>query len=267
MRRASETRACAMQSLNNNWGNAILGYLLYAVIVSGVAYLCMIVPVAIFFLVPPLVFGYIYFALKLVRGKTAQINDLFRYFNADYWLSVGAYLLKMVLVFLWSLLFFIPGIIKAYSYAMTDYLIVNKIETGANAAITRSRQLMYGNKWRLFCLHFSFIGWHLLAVLTCGILYYVWLGPYMMAADMVFFEEVATKAGFKPDVVQPATADGNVAGQPTAAGEELSQPTVAGSQPVEAKSQPVAIEEPAYDKPDTQGKEAAKKTKKSKKSE
>ena len=32
----------------------------------------------------------------------------------------------------------------------------------ANEAITESRRIMDGNKWRLFCLDFSFIGWELL---------------------------------------------------------------------------------------------------------
>jgi len=66
---------------------------------------------------------------------------------------------------MWSLLFIIPGIIKAYSYAMTPYIMSEKPHLSVNEAITESRRIMDGNKWRLFCLDWSFVGWWLLCAL------------------------------------------------------------------------------------------------------
>ena len=56
----------------------------------------------------------------------------------------------------------------------------------ANEAITQSRQIMNGNKWRLFCLDFSFIGWHILCVLSLGV-GYIWLVPYIQASYAEFY--------------------------------------------------------------------------------
>lgn len=59
----------------------------------------------------------------------------------------------------------------------------------ASDAIAASKQMMDGNKWRLFCLNFSFIGWSFLSVFTLGILN-LWLIPYMEASYAAFYEEL-----------------------------------------------------------------------------
>lgn len=64
-----------------------------------------------------------------------------------------------------AVLVVIPGIVKSYSYAMAPYIMAEHPALTANEAITESRRIMDGNKWRLFCLDFSFIGWELLCVL------------------------------------------------------------------------------------------------------
>ena len=56
-------------------------------------------------------------------------------------------------------------------------------------AIRESKRLMRGNKWRLFCLQFSFIGWDLLGAMTMGIAY-LWVNPYRAAAEMAFYMDV-----------------------------------------------------------------------------
>ena len=49
--------------------------------------------------------------------------------------------------------------------------------------------MMRGNKWRLFCLDFSFIGWILLSILTFGILLF-WIMPYMQTARAEFYQDL-----------------------------------------------------------------------------
>ena len=108
--------------------------------------------------------GYAIFNLKLVDHKEVSLSDLFSQFHR---LGDGFCMNFMVglFKFLWTLLFIIPGIIKTYSYAMTPYILAEHPDMTATEAITESRQVMDGNKWRLFCLEFSFIGWDLLCAI------------------------------------------------------------------------------------------------------
>ncbi len=134
--------------------------------------------------------GYSRFNLDLVdRQKEPEVNTLFSYFN--HWKTVTiANLLQTVYVLLWSLLLIIPGIIASYSYAMTGYILAENPKLTASEAIDRSKQMMEGNRWRLFCLQISFIGWSILASLTLGI-GNLWLRPYRQAATAAFYREIS----------------------------------------------------------------------------
>ena len=132
-------------------------------------------------------FGYAHFNLNLVDGKPAAFSDLFSRFRVGkgfvMHLKMGLYL------FLWTCLFIIPGIVKAYSYAMTPYILSENPTLSVGEAITASRRLMRGNKWRLFCLRFSFIGWHFLEGLTLGVAA-LFVSPYIEAANAAFFRRI-----------------------------------------------------------------------------
>lgn len=108
--------------------------------------------------------GYAKFNLNLVDNKDAVFSDLFSQFDR---LGAGFCMnfLTGLYIVLWTLLFIIPGIIKSFSYAMAPYILAEHPEMTASEAITESRRIMDGNKWRLFCLDFSFIGWSLLCSL------------------------------------------------------------------------------------------------------
>ena len=114
-------------------------------------------------------FGYALFNLKLINKKRVDVSDLFSQKNRvlD---GVVMNFLTGLYTFLWTLLFIIPGIVKAYSYAMTPYIMAENPGMSANDAITESREIMDGNKWRLVCLGLSFIGWDLLCALPTFIL-------------------------------------------------------------------------------------------------
>ncbi len=108
--------------------------------------------------------GYAHFNLHLVDGKKAEFQDLFSQFH-----RIGDGIIMKLLVtiytFLWTLLFIIPGIIKGFSYSMTPYILAEHPEFTVSQAITESRRLMDGNKFRLFCLNLSFIGWVMLCTI------------------------------------------------------------------------------------------------------
>ena len=108
--------------------------------------------------------GYARFNLNLADGKNAAFSDLLSQ-KSRLWDGFCMNFLQGLYVALWSLLLFIPGVVKAYSYAMTPYIMAEHPGLTANEAITESRRIMDGNKWRLFCLDLSFLGWELLCTL------------------------------------------------------------------------------------------------------
>lgn len=147
--------------------------------------------------------GYVKFNLNLVDHKPASFADLFSEFHR---FGVGflMQLLRSLFTVLWSLLFLIPGIYASYGYAMAPYILSENPEMTANQAITESKKLMEGNRWRLFCLEISFIGWNLLCVMfTCGLGYIV-LVPYMEASFAAFYREIkAEKYGREEKKEEP----------------------------------------------------------------
>lgn len=111
------------------------------------------------------------------------------------WLRlVGGMLLYNLYIFLWTLLFVIPGIIKSFSYAMTPYILIDRPELSLNEAIYESRRLMKGRKFDYFYLQLSFIGWALLSIVTLGI-GFIWLIPYMSASYAEFYADVKEEKG------------------------------------------------------------------------
>lgn len=137
----------------------------------------------------PLTAGTVFFFMKLYRRENAGFNDGFSGFS-NYSHNLAAGILVPVFTFLWSLLFFIPGIIKNFSYAMTFYILNDHPEYSATQAITESRKMMKGHKWELFVLYLSFIGWDLLSFLTLGILEIVYVAPYRAAAVAGFYDAI-----------------------------------------------------------------------------
>ena len=135
----------------------------------------------LFFVVLPLSVGFINAFLKLlVQGDNAISGNMFKIAKTGYWHKFIA---------LWSLLFIIPGIIKAFSYAMTPFILEEHPELSANEAIDHSRAMMKGHKFDLFWLILSFIGWGFLCLFTFGI-GYLWLTPYMETSVAAFYEDV-----------------------------------------------------------------------------
>ena len=156
----------------------------------GIALFTGLVALAVFTVIGGVVSaGYAKFNLQIVDNRDAEIRNLFEYF--DYWRSLAVtQLLRAVYTFLWALLFIVPGIIASYSYAMTPYILAEFPATSPKEAIEASKKMMDGNKYRLFCLEVSFIGWHALCVLSFGI-GYLWLNPYVNAAKADFYREIS----------------------------------------------------------------------------
>lgn len=158
---------------------------------GGFAVIGFITSIVIFCLGSIINVGYQRFNIDLLSTNRASIGSLFSYFK--HWKSaILSNVLVTVYVFLWSLLCVVPGIIASFKYAMVPYIIADDPTISANEALESSERMMYGHKMELFRLGLSFIGWHLLAILSCGI-GYIWLTPYINASGAEFYRTVSGK--------------------------------------------------------------------------
>ena len=142
------------------------------------------------FLFNVLTVGFYVAFLKLLRnGDDRLTSNMFDVAFSNYWHKLWGMLLMQIFIVLWSFLFIIPGIIKAFSYAMTPYILEERPELSANEAIDHSRAMMKGHKFDLFWLYLSFLGWFILCLLSLGI-GFLWLAPYMETSVAAFYEDV-----------------------------------------------------------------------------
>lgn len=193
MRSSKEYKGIALSNLKNNWGKAIIVSLLVVAISSFSSLIMIVGSIVSIFLSGQLMVGEMNFYTKLHNKQNPEINTLFHNFGENVISNFITYLIQSLYMALWMLLFIVPGIIKSFSYSMTMYLKSKKPELTANEAITMSRKLMDGNKWKLACLEFSFIGWILLSILTLGI-GIVFVIPYMQSTTVAFYEDIYNKA-------------------------------------------------------------------------
>ena len=139
------------------------------------------------FLVNPFVVGVQRFSIRNLNSE-AEVKEAAYGFDNNYKQNVKTMFQRDILIFLWSLLFIIPGIVKAYEYRMIPYLLADDPTMTKDRAFAESRAMMHGNKWRAFVLDLSFLGWHLLSLLTLGILEVFYVAPYKFMTDAALYE-------------------------------------------------------------------------------
>ena len=177
----SEIKKSAKEAMKNKWGLAIGVFLVYGLISSAIS------ATGIGAIATGLLsVGFAAFFLDALRSEKASFDSFFKGFTEYLGTKLVSMLLVGIYTFFWTILFYIPGIVKTYSYAMTPYILLDKPELSANEAITDSRMMMRGHKMELYLLDLSFIGWILLSILTCGILF-IYVVPYMQAARAEFY--------------------------------------------------------------------------------
>ena len=130
-------------------------------------------------------------------------------FDVNFLRKMGGMLWMMLKVFLWSLLFMIPGIIKAFAYALTPYILYDCPNVPAMEACRISEKITRGHKGELFVAYLSFLGWDLLGVLTLGILEVLFVLPYKETTFAGIYEELKQLA-LDTGAVTQAELDGQV---------------------------------------------------------
>lgn len=163
---------------DKNYLNLLLATIVVGIIIAAANFVS-------FLIAGTLIVGLAKIFLNTYRKEVFKFESIFDFFKENYIQTLLAFILKTIFLFLWSLLI-IPGIIKVFSYSMTDYILADNPGMEANDAITKSRELMDGHKFRLFLVMLSFIGWIILAILTLGI-GFIFLAPYMNATVTAFY--------------------------------------------------------------------------------
>ena len=188
----SEIRAKARQNLGgnifaNSWMLALVVALINTILTSVTG---SVVPfIGSLLIYGPLMVGvYGYFLAQARQEKTPSLENMFNGFS-DFGNNFVLGLLMYLFIFLWSLLFIIPGIVKSYAYSMAFYLKHDHPEYTWRECLDESQRIMDGHKGQLFLLDLSFIGWWILGVLCCGI-GTLWVAPYTNAARANFYEVV-----------------------------------------------------------------------------
>lgn len=151
-----------------------------------------LIVVAIALLVKALVFN----PLEIGRDRffykdleeNAEIKEVCYAFDRDYKNSVKVMFFRDLYTILWTLLFIIPGIVKAYEYRMIPYILSEDPNMDKNEVFAMSKQMMTGNKWKAFVLDLSFILWDILGACTCGILHIFYIEPYKRLTDAGLYQ-------------------------------------------------------------------------------
>lgn len=210
MKKISEYKKEALKALEGNWGTGVALYFCYLVCASvlsvGSSFMLsplgsaweMISNLSMLILIPMFMAIMVAF-LRILRGNTVSLKELFAYYNWRVWTTI---LLKYVYILLWTCLLIIPGIVKAYSYALTEYILLDDPSLKNNEAIEKSMEMMKGKKMKMFLLDLSFIGWILLSYLTLGLGFFL-LAPYMYTARASFYEDL--KAEMNVGVIEEQT--------------------------------------------------------------
>ena len=192
MKLRAEIKQQAKENLSSQYGISIGALVVYAILAWAAS--AFTAGIGTFFAAPPLIVGYVFFCLHVYRNEQTDISDMFNTGFGDYWRSVGGILWMWLFTWLWSLLFIIPGIIKALSYFMTPYILAESKNVSATEALKLSMRMTKGYKGEIFVMYLSYIGWMLLSGLTAGILYILYVGPYMNTALAGLYDELKKNA-------------------------------------------------------------------------
>ena len=126
---------------------------------------------------PALSIGIVMIYLNMAKGVKPHFSDVFNGFDF-FTKSLLLQLLTEIFVFLWSLLFIVPGIIKSIAYSAAPYILAENPQKNVREILKESENLMIGHKKDYFILTMSFLPWIFLSALTFGI-GLIYVVPYM----------------------------------------------------------------------------------------
>ena len=164
-------RANARAQLGGNlFSNYWLMMLVVGVIYGAVLSLGSYIPGAALIISGPLMYGMARVSVSRACGQEkVEIKDLFKGFTDNFVGSLLLGIMQTIFIFLWSLLFVIPGIVKSYSYSMAFFIQQDDPSKDWKTCIEESKNMMYGYRWQLFCNDVVMYLWALVGACACGI--------------------------------------------------------------------------------------------------
>lgn len=145
-----------------------------------------------FFVFGPMQVGMVRYYMES-RNGTSSFGQLFYGFKRNYMNTATAMFLTNLFVSLWSLLLIVPGIIKGLAWSQVPYILAENPNLSGARARAISAQMTDGQKWEIFVLQLSFLGWILLGSLLCGIgLFFV--EPYVQATYAELYAKLRDRA-------------------------------------------------------------------------
>ena len=178
-----------LEELSDVFSGASAGILVIVVlVVVGIIFAIALLLTA--FVFNPLGVGCARFFVKDLN-EPATLNELTYAFDHSYMNVVKIMFMKQLKTFAWTLLFIVPGIIKAYEYRMIPYIVAENPEISYDDAFATTKRMMDGNKWNSFVLDLSFILWNLLSACTLGLLSVFFVGPYIRLTDAALYEKLS----------------------------------------------------------------------------
>ncbi|MCL2717196.1 MAG: DUF975 family protein [Lachnospiraceae bacterium] len=179
------------QVISNSYG--YIGFFNYlGLILTIMIFTVILILVISLFLLKPLEVGCRRYFIS-ARSAPGDLSLLGLGFKNSYMNIVKTQFLRSLFIFLWSLLFLIPGIIKFYEYRMMTYILAENPGLDSNEVFARSKAMMTGDKWNAFVLDLSFIGWHILGALTCFALTVFYTFPYQQSTNAELYEALRGK--------------------------------------------------------------------------
>lgn len=198
-----EYRAQAREALQNRWGEAAIVSLIILVaamvisIPSFMAEWAGSITTVLSVLILPLQYAYYISLLERTRGGEEELTRFTLQYAINHAYANTRFLVAGLLIMLISMVLAIftlgiGAIIVNYMYSMVPYLLHDYPELTPREAMKLSREMMSGQKWELFVLDLTFIGWILLSILTAGI-GMIFVEPYMSTTRAAYYEDLKSE--------------------------------------------------------------------------
>lgn len=152
------------------------------------------------------------FMLKSVDDR-ADVKEVAYGFDHSYKNIVKTMFRVDIQVFLWALLFVIPGIYKRYQYRMVSYILAEHPDMNYKEVLQKSKSMMHGEKWHAFVLDLSFLLWHMLGMITCGMVELFYVSPYVWLTNAALYRRISESHDGTSQMVLPDSSSSGMGGK------------------------------------------------------
>lgn len=109
--------------------------------------------------------------IQIAKGDKTTVRAVMQKFSRNWWRYLGISVWSSLWVFLWSFVFIIPGFVKAFSYLLAPYLILEYPQMTVRQALKKSIEITNGFKGRLFGLAILAALPVIILLIICSILF------------------------------------------------------------------------------------------------